>query len=190
MSDSEPRIAAWEDITLRLIAVYKLSKTVVFIAVGVGLLHVLHQMRHTTLEELLSVYVFQPMHFEPDSQFVHSAVEWASKVSNHAIREASIFAFVAAIFFAVEGIGLYLRAHWAEYLVLVSTGSLLPLEIWEVCHKLEWWKAGVLLANVAILLYLVHRLLLDSEVAARRRLHKEERQKRRADSVNAVAGPR
>jgi uncharacterized membrane protein (DUF2068 family) len=117
------------------------------------------------------------MHFDPDSRAVHWAVDWASKVTPHSLRLASYFSFIAAAFFATEGIGLFLRKHWAEYLVLVSTGSLLPLEIYEMWVHIEWWKAAVLLANIAILFYLVHRLLLDSQNAARRRAEREARQK-------------
>lgn len=183
--DQDPeKVAAWEDITLRLIAIYKLSKTVVFVALGVGLLRLLHQMRHTTLEDILRVYVVDPMHFDPDSQFVHRIIDWASGWTPHTLRLASYFAFIAAAFFAVEGTGLYLRKHWAEYLVLISTGSLLPLELYEMWVHVEWWKAAVLVANIAILIYLVHRLLLDSQNAARRRAQREARQKARDQRRN------
>jgi uncharacterized membrane protein (DUF2068 family) len=161
MPEQPENVAAWEDLVLRLIAVYKLSKTLVFIAIGVGLLHLLHH----NVAEMLRVYLLDPMHFDPDSRAVHWAVDWASKVTPHSLRLASYFSFIAAAFFATEGIGLFLRKHWAEYLVLVSTGSLLPLEIYEMWVHIEWWKAAVLLANI------------DSQNAARRRAEREARQK-------------
>jgi uncharacterized membrane protein (DUF2068 family) len=173
MPEQPENVAAWEDTILRLIAVYKLAKTLSFIAIGVGLLHLLHH----NVAEVLRIYVLDPMHFDPDSRFVHSAIDWASQVTPHKLRLASYGAFIAAAFFATEGIGLYLRQHWAEYLVLISTGSLLPLEIYEMWLHIEWWKAAVLVANIAILIYLVHRLLLDSQNAARRRAQREARQK-------------
>ena len=173
MPEQPENVAAWEDTILRLIAVYKLAKTLTFIALGVGLLHLLHH----NVAEVMRIYVLDPMHFDPDSRFVRSAIDWASRVTPHSLRLASYGAFIAAAFFAIEGTGLYLRQHWAEYLVLISTGSLLPLEIYEMWVHIEWWKAAVLVANIAILLYLVHRLLLDSQNAARRRAEREARQK-------------
>ncbi len=173
MPEDPISVAAWEDFVLRLIAVYKLSKTLVFIAIGVGLFHLLHH----NVEEMLRRFVIEPMHFDPDSRLVKWSVDSAAQLTDHKIRLFGYGAFIAAAFFATEGIGLFLRKHWAEYLVLVSTGSLLPLEIWEMWVHIEWWKAAVLVANIAILLYLVHRLILDSNNAARRRAEREARQK-------------
>ena len=48
-------------------------------------------------------------------------------------------------------------------MVLISTGSLLPIEFYEIYLKLAWWKVGVVLGNLAILVYLIHRLWLDSQ---------------------------
>jgi uncharacterized membrane protein (DUF2068 family) len=173
MPEDPANIAAWEDFVLRLIAVYKLSKTIVFIAIGIGLFHLLHH----NVEEMLRRFVLEPMHFDPDSRLVKWSVDSAAQLTDHKIRLFGYGAFIAAAFFATEGIGLFFRAHWAEYLVLVSTGSLLPLEAWEMWVHIEWWKAAVLVANIAILIYLVHRLILDSNNAARRRAQREARQK-------------
>jgi uncharacterized membrane protein (DUF2068 family) len=173
MPEDPANIAAWEDIVLRLIAVYKLSKTLVFIAIGVGLLHLLHQ----NVAELLRIYIIDPMHFDPDSRLVKWSIDSAEQLTDHKLRLLGYGAFITAAFFATEGIGLYLRQHWAEYMVLGSTSILLPLEVYEMWVHIEWWKAGVLVANIAILIYLAHRLLLDSANAARRRAEKEARQK-------------
>ena len=185
MPEDPSSIAAWEDFVLRLIALYKLSKTLVFIALGVGMLHLLHH----NVQELLRTYVIEPMHFDPDSRLVKWSVDSAAQLTDHKIRIFGYGAFIAATFFAIEGIGLFLRKHWAEYLVLISTGSLLPLEIYEMWVHIEWWKASVLVGNIAILLYLVHRLLLDSHNAARRRAQREERQKNRTERRDRGNGP-
>jgi uncharacterized membrane protein (DUF2068 family) len=193
MPEDPASVAAWEDFTLRLIAIYKLSKTVVFIGIGIGLLQLLHH----NVQEMLRIYVIEPMHFDPENRLLHWALDQAGALTDHKIRFLSYFAFFGAAFFAVEGIGLYLRRHWAEYMVLISTGSLLPIEVMETYHLLEWWKVAVLIGNLAILLYLVHRLLLDSQNAARRRLEKEARRKARderrkppGNSAKILADPR
>jgi uncharacterized membrane protein (DUF2068 family) len=54
-----------------------------------------------------------------------------------------------------EGIGLALRKRWAEYLTIISTASLLPLEVYEILKRASAPKIVVLLANIAIVVYLV-----------------------------------
>jgi uncharacterized membrane protein (DUF2068 family) len=192
MSESPPPIPPWEDFVLRLIAVYKLTKAVIFTALGIGLLRLMHH----NVEEILRVYVIDPMRFDPENRLVKWLLDWASDMTNRRIAFFSFGAFFYAAVFATEGIGLYLRAHWAEYMVLISTGSLLPIEVYETYEQWAWWKAFILAANLAILLYLIHRLLLDSQNAARRRLEKEARQKARVErggpgnSAKILADPR
>ena len=151
MPEQPENVAAWEDTILRLIAVYKLAKTLTFLALGVGLLHLLHH----NVAEVLRIYVLDPMHFDPDSRFVHSAIDWASKVTPHSLRLASYGAFIAAAFFATEGTGLYLRKRWAEYFVVIVTSSLLPLEGYEIWHKVTLAKILLTAGNLMILGYLI-----------------------------------
>jgi uncharacterized membrane protein (DUF2068 family) len=185
MSEPLPPVAPWEDFVLRLIAVYKLIKTVVFIGLGVGLLHLMHH----NVEEMLRIYVIDPMHFDPENRLLRWVLYSASELTNRRIAFLSGGAFFYAAVFATEGIGLYIRAHWAEYMVLISTGSLLPIEVYETYHQWAWWKAAVLLGNLAILLYLVHRLWLDSHNIARRRLEREAKQKARDARAGQAASP-
>jgi uncharacterized membrane protein (DUF2068 family) len=54
-----------------------------------------------------------------------------------------------------EGVGLALRKTWAEYLTIISTASLLPLEVYEIAKRADAARIVVLLANIAIVVYLV-----------------------------------
>jgi uncharacterized membrane protein (DUF2068 family) len=60
-----------------------------------------------------------------------------------------------AAVFTVEGIGLWMRQRWAEWVTTIITGSLIPLELWELFIKPNIGKAAVLLANVAIVIVLI-----------------------------------
>jgi uncharacterized membrane protein (DUF2068 family) len=157
MSAPPPKVAPWEDVVLRIIAIYKLAKTVLFIAIGVGLIRIMHH----NMADMLRVYVLDPMHFDPENTWVQSVLEKASLLTKHQIEAAGFVAFFYAIIFATEGFGLYFRKHWAEYMVLISTGLLLPFEFWEIGIHVAWWKIAITIGNVAILLYLAHRLWLD-----------------------------
>jgi uncharacterized membrane protein (DUF2068 family) len=63
-----------------------------------------------------------------------------------------------AALYLVQGIGLWRGRRWAEYLVVVESGLLLPIEIWELLRRFTFFKLGVLLVNLAIVAYLVRLL--------------------------------
>jgi uncharacterized membrane protein (DUF2068 family) len=75
----------------------------------------------------------------------------------------AIGAMLYGLLEAVEAFGLVRRKRWAEYLVLVATVVFLPLEVDEIIHRATVIKAGVLVFNLAIALYLVwsKRLFLE-----------------------------
>ena len=60
-----------------------------------------------------------------------------------------------AIVEGVEAVGLWLMKRWAEYLTLIVTASLLPLEVYELTHKLSPLKVIALIINIAIVVYLL-----------------------------------
>jgi uncharacterized membrane protein (DUF2068 family) len=58
----------------------------------------------------------------------------------------------------VEGIGLILERHWASYLVIVATSSLIPFEIYEIVQKHSVVRIALLLLNCGIVVYLIAAL--------------------------------
>jgi uncharacterized membrane protein (DUF2068 family) len=58
----------------------------------------------------------------------------------------------------VEGVGLLLRRHWAEYLAVIVTASFLPLETDELVERVQTTRVLLVLANLAIVGYLLSRL--------------------------------
>jgi len=162
MSAPANRVAPWEDVVLRAIAIWKLSHAILFSAAGFGLL----QLRHHNVVEVLNHYVIIPYHLNPEDRLVDWLLAQAEKVSPHMLVLAGWAAFFYAALFFAEGIGLYLRKHWAEYLVVIVTGSLLPLEIYELWIKVAWWKWAAVIGNLLILGYLIHRILLDRRTKA------------------------
>jgi uncharacterized membrane protein (DUF2068 family) len=170
MSAPPTRVAPWEDFVLRLIAIYKLLHALFFIGVGFGLL----KLRHHNVVEILNTYVIIPYHLNPENRVVDWLLDRAGSVSPHMLFLLGWAAFLYAALFAAEGIGLYLRKHWAEYVVIIVTGSLLPIEVYELFHKLAWWKLAAVVGNVLIVTYLIHRLLLDARFKAQQRQNQEK----------------
>ena len=56
---------------------------------------------------------------------------------------------------AVEAVFLWRGRRWAEYLTVVATAGLLPLELWELSRGVSVLKATTLVINLAILVWLV-----------------------------------
>ena len=69
-----------------------------------------------------------------------------------------LFAAIALVYALVEGIeaiGLWFAKRWAEYLTLLVTASLLPVEVYELTHSLSPFKVTALVVNVAVVAYLL-----------------------------------
>jgi uncharacterized membrane protein (DUF2068 family) len=69
-----------------------------------------------------------------------------------------LFAAVILAYAVVEGVeavGLWYQRRWAEYLTLVVTASLLPLEVWELSTRFTPFKLIAFLVNVAVVVYLL-----------------------------------
>jgi uncharacterized membrane protein (DUF2068 family) len=63
-----------------------------------------------------------------------------------------------AVVSGVEGLVLRRGSAWGRWLVLASTSSLLPLEMYEIVHRPHLGRILVLLVNVAIVVYLASRV--------------------------------
>jgi uncharacterized membrane protein (DUF2068 family) len=65
---------------------------------------------------------------------------------------------------ATEGIGLWLRRRWAEYLTVLATAIGIPFEVYEVSHRVTPFRVGALLLNAIIVVYLAWRKRLFVDV--------------------------
>jgi len=135
---------------LRIIAVYKLVKVVLLLLAAYFELR-LHD--RALSSKLITWSEARPMGLE------HQALTWVltqiSGMNETALRALRAGTFTYAGLFAIEGIGLWMRKRWAEWLTVIITASLIPLEVWEFAHRPNLGKAGVVIANAAIVAYLV-----------------------------------
>jgi uncharacterized membrane protein (DUF2068 family) len=92
---------------------------------------------------------------DPDNRFIHGLLTRALAVSPTQLKAASIGTFIYAGLLLTEGIGLLLRKRWAEYFTIITTGALIPLEVYEIVRQVSPTKVVVLIVNVAIVVYLV-----------------------------------
>ena len=139
--------------TLLLIALFKLIKAALLLAVGIGALKLLHKDIAETLTHWIEL-----LRVDPENRFIHQVLSRATSISPAELKAASAGTFVYAGLLLIEGVGLLLRKRWAEYFTIVTTGVLVPLEIYELVRHVSVMKLIVLLVNVAIVVYLVVRV--------------------------------
>jgi len=138
---------------LRVIAVYKLGKVLMLLAAAYGVL----RLRDASfIAQVYSWASTLPSGLERD--VVKRGLVWFSGLSPARVETLGAVTLAYAAIFATEGIGLWLRKRWAEWLTIIITGSLIPLEIWEVSIRPTIGKSLVLLINVAIVWYLIVQL--------------------------------
>ena len=56
----------------------------------------------------------------------------------------------------VEAVGLWFQKRWAEYLTFIATTLFLPLEVYEMAHRLTPFKIIAFIINVAVVAYLLY----------------------------------
>lgn len=150
---------------LVLIAAYKLLGALLFIAIGVGALRLLHK----DIDDVMWHTLVEVLHWNPESRFVNFIFEKAELLNDPLLKRIGFAAFCYAAVGILEAVGLYLEKAWGEFLTLFITASFLPIEIHELIRRLTWVRVGLLVTNVAVLLYLIW--LLGERAAQRRRRH-------------------
>jgi uncharacterized membrane protein (DUF2068 family) len=138
---------------LRLIAAFKLLKAFALIAVGVGALRLLHKDLAAEAEHWVNVF-----RGDPHNHFIDLLLTKLSILDDRRLKELSVGTFVYAAIFLVEGAGLALGKRWAEYFTIITTSSLLPIEIYELAKRVSVGRSLALLINLAIVVYLLFEL--------------------------------
>lgn len=144
----------WSRGPLQLIGLFKLLKAALLLLVAVGLLGLLHGDLHAAVAHWVRL-----CRLDPESRWLHSVLTRLFAIPPSALKAIDIGAFLYAGLFAVEGVGLLRARRWAEWLTVVSTAGLLPLELWEISRHLTPPRVLLFTLNFLIVGYLVWRLL-------------------------------
>jgi uncharacterized membrane protein (DUF2068 family) len=142
-----------DDRLLRLIAVFKFFKAGLLIALGVGLFKLLHRDIGSVIERWC-----EALQLDPGSHFVNLALGKAAKVSPGQVKKLGLGSFLYAGLFLAEGTGLWLRKRWGEWLTVIITSSLVPVEVYEIHRHPSLVKVVVLALNIAIVVYLIYHM--------------------------------
>jgi uncharacterized membrane protein (DUF2068 family) len=139
---------------LNLIIAYKLAKAVIWLITASAIMVALHFGLTSWLRSSL-------LNWE-----AHLSHEWAIRLANWLVREvtnrhltiAAVALLLDGVVSAVESYALIHGRPWGEWLVVIATGALLPLEIWSLISKPRVARAVVFLINLAVVQYLAKRI--------------------------------
>ncbi len=138
---------------LRIIAVFKLVKAILLVAVGIGAIKLLHK----DVSEIASNWI-AAIRVDPDNRLVHGLIAKLGLMNDRKLEELSFGSFFYAALLLTEGVGLWLKKRWAEYFTIIITCSLIPLELYEIAKRVTFTRIGMLVVNLVIVWYLFIQL--------------------------------
>lgn len=136
---------------LRLVALFEAGKGLLVLLVGLGLLSLVHQGAQNLAEEIVERFHLNFARHHP-----RILLYAATHLNNSNVRLLALAALAYSTIRFVEAYGLWRARAWAEWFAIVSGGVYLPLELYELIRHPSVVKAGVLLVNAAIVVYLVY----------------------------------
>jgi uncharacterized membrane protein (DUF2068 family) len=138
---------------VRLIALFKLMKGILLIALGVAALKLLHTDIAAVVEEWAGM-----LGFLQNSRFVGRSLSAAAALTPDRVRDVIVGSFLYGGLFLTEGIGLWLLKSWAMWFTVIITGSFLPVEFYELVRHPGAGKVSLLALNLALMGYLIRRM--------------------------------
>jgi uncharacterized membrane protein (DUF2068 family) len=147
---------------LRTVAAFEAAKGFLVLAAGLGALSLLHRDLQGAAEA-----VVRHLHLNPARHYPRIFIEAAARTTDARLWLLACGAFAYTAVRAVEAYGLWRGRVWAEWFAILAGALYLPVEIEALLHHPSALKAGVLLVNLAIVLY-VGRVRLTGARRARR----------------------
>jgi uncharacterized membrane protein (DUF2068 family) len=138
---------------LRLVALFKFSKAILLLAAGFGALGLLHPGAAETLLQWSTTVAS-----DGERQFLEHLLAHVLSLPRERLELVAVAAFAYAGLFAVEGTGLWMERRWAEYLTLVATLSLVPIELIELARRPGSGVVSALFLNLGVVAYLWWRI--------------------------------
>jgi uncharacterized membrane protein (DUF2068 family) len=143
------------DFGLRVIIVWKTIKGVLLIALAVTVFLLRHSDIHALATDLVDW-----LGLDPTGPRLHRWLDRLLSLTPNRIVTVGVGALVVAGIMFLEAWGLHRRRRWAEWLTVIVTSALIPLEVYHLATHPSLGKVLTLVANVAIVVYLLrHRWL-------------------------------
>jgi uncharacterized membrane protein (DUF2068 family) len=141
---------------LRVIALLKLGKAALLLATTYGVYRLLDP---STVAHLFTWLATFTDSFE--RRLLLRALTWVDGMNGAEIKFVVAVTSAYTVLLVTEGVGLWLRQRWAEWLTVGASSSLIPFELWQLAHRPHGHEAPVIAAvtiNIAIVIYLITQL--------------------------------
>jgi uncharacterized membrane protein (DUF2068 family) len=148
---------------LRAVASIELSKGVIVLLAAFGVLFVVHRDPWDLADGLLRL-----LHVSPDGHFAQLFLNWADTLTDAKLWTIAAVAIAYSMLRFVEGYGLWYARAWAEWIALVSGSLYLPFEIYKLIHRQSALHIGILIVNLAVVVYMAYLLKVGKSNHRRR----------------------
>lgn len=145
-----------QDRFLRAVAIFKLGKALLLLVTAWGLLKFLNP----AFELQVDAWI-ETLRSAFGQYLMRQLLERVNRLSPVHLHLLSFASVVYACLFLVEGYGLWRGRRWAEYLTVIVTSLLIPVELFEVVTRFRPVTFSVLVLNVLIVVYLVRRVRVE-----------------------------
>lgn len=137
------------NIALRTVATIEATKGVVVLALAIGLIFLVHKDLAVIADRIVELLHLNP--YGRVSDFFYNA---ADRATTKGIWTLAAGAFAYSVVRFVEAYGLWHDLDWAEWFALLSGCLYLPWEIYRLFRRSDLLNWGILIINIAIVLYM------------------------------------
>ncbi len=146
---------------VRSIGLFKIVKAIFLVAAAISVFNLLHR----DIGDVVLTWAHR-FHIAPGNRLLERLLEKVLTVTRRQLIVTGAVLLAYAAMFLVEGIGLLFLKHWAEWMTVITTSALIPIEIYEIIHRPTWLKAAAMLINIVLAVYLavhVRREAIDAQ---------------------------
>jgi uncharacterized membrane protein (DUF2068 family) len=142
---------------LRPIALFEAFKGAVVLIAGFGLLSFLGRDNEEFAEQII-----RHLQLNPAKHYPQIFITAMSRLNDSHLMALAGFAAIYAVVRFVEAYGLWHERRWAEWLAALSGGIYVPIEVYELMHRVTWLRVTALSVNLIVVGYMVW-LLTESQ---------------------------
>jgi len=144
------------DVTLQVlrgVASFELAKGFVVLAAACGVLFLVGKDPWDIADSLLHL-----LHISPDHHFAQVFLDWSDTLTDSKLWAVAAAAIGYSVLRFTEAYGLWHARAWAEWIALISAAVYLPFEVYKLAHRQNLFHIGVLVINLAIVIYMAYLL--------------------------------
>jgi uncharacterized membrane protein (DUF2068 family) len=138
---------------IRAIALFEAAKGLLVLGAGTGLLYLVNKDVQSLVARLIA-----HLHLDPAHHYPGIFLKAANNATPERLRILAFGAFLYAAFRLAEGVGLWYRRRWAEWLAVATGLIYVPFEVAAFVHRPRFEPVLALLVNLAVVLFLAFRL--------------------------------